>query len=211
LWSLSNEFWYYVLFPLLFVAWQHTSRLPVRITALVGSMTLLVWLPFEYLMYGLVWLLGYAVYIVAPRRPCRLAEPALSLGIAFAIFGGSVVLARLNIGGNAKELIVAVSFAVLMVPLLRLKVKNRFVITISRELAGFSYTLYLCHFPLVAFIGAYFLEGRRYQPGAHGLVIFGASLVLTLIYAYVLFGLFERRTSAVQNMLCELARRKVHA
>jgi len=70
LWSLANEFWYYMLFPLLMIA---TRQLPNYRSpwwcagAIVLSGAILYWLPREFLLGWVIWLLGVGSAIVADR------------------------------------------------------------------------------------------------------------------------------------------------
>jgi len=68
---------------------------------------------------------------------------------------------------------------------------------LARRLAGFSYTLYVVHLPVLAFLSAW-LARQRWQPNAiHALA--GMALAgCILAYAFVVAQLTEYRTGAVR-------------
>jgi peptidoglycan/LPS O-acetylase OafA/YrhL len=82
LWSLANEFWYYVLFPVWFCAFAKTkpnARLGNGVIALVISCLL----PVGLLLYGLIWLFGVAASaLLAATKPPQTLPPLRTIGTA---------------------------------------------------------------------------------------------------------------------------------
>jgi peptidoglycan/LPS O-acetylase OafA/YrhL len=69
-------------------------------------------------------------------------------------------------------------------------------------LAGFSYTLYVVHYPVVSFLHAALLNGHRPPPTlgwAAGTI--GISLGLVLLYAYPVSLLAEARTDTIRRRI----------
>ena len=65
LWSLANEFWYYVMFPLIAVGMARFSGMRGRVFAVVQAILfalIVSWLPAALLMGGLIWLMGAGVW-----------------------------------------------------------------------------------------------------------------------------------------------------
>src|SRR5205807_937076 len=89
LWSLANEFWYYVLFPLIALTLWTRSGITGRVTCLVMALIILVWLPTNIVAAFGIWILGYVAYeisisgkvpLIGSSRVVLLASSALLLG-----------------------------------------------------------------------------------------------------------------------------------
>lgn len=117
LWSLANEFWYYLLFPLGCLLLLPGRRARVRMLAAVMVLGLVSFIPPTMLLLGVVWLFGYAALLVndlrwvravAARRPALFFSGLVLLGILAAC------KARL-VSEFAGLVLVGVGFALLLV------------------------------------------------------------------------------------------------
>ena len=71
-------------------------------------------------------------------------------------------------------------------------------LTIAKACAGFSFSLYVLHFPLLLLIRAKFLPTLRWQPDLRHL-LYGASICAgVLLYAYAIARMTEGNTAAVR-------------
>jgi peptidoglycan/LPS O-acetylase OafA/YrhL len=200
LWSLANEFWYYILFPLGLVAFRHGSRLGTRLTTAALFVMLCLWLRTSVLPLFPIWLFGAAVSYLprlrlsnatrwlalaayAPIVPlCTYLHGSLGmlsdyiLGVATAIFIGSLWSASQPAPAAARPVVFA------------------------RGIARFSYTLYVVHFPLLTLIAACLLtEQRRWQPTPVHAAAALAVLAVVVAYAYAVASLTEFHTEALQK------------
>ena len=66
------------------------------------------------------------------------------------------------------------------------------------QFSGFSYSLYLTHFPFILFVAAVTF-GHRIQFDARGVLVFATMLVVCYLYAFVVYMLFEYNTKRVQR------------
>ena len=87
MWSLSYEFWYYIIFPLLFIA---ISRLNMPFNkraafGVAGVAILLLVVEQEIAIYFIIWLLGMAVVICAPREEQKKSGMAMAALIALSL------------------------------------------------------------------------------------------------------------------------------
>jgi peptidoglycan/LPS O-acetylase OafA/YrhL len=64
LWSLANEFWYYLLFPLLFCAIATKAHVGIKLGSVVIALTICYALPMWFLSYGLIWLFGVVAFML---------------------------------------------------------------------------------------------------------------------------------------------------
>lgn len=199
LWSLANEFWYYILFPLILVP-IGVKQLPVssRALMLLGFVCAAGLLPEDLVLSGLIWLLGVALFGFN-----RLLTFRCTIYRLIALVGGvllilSLLAARSYVPTLWSDLMVGVSFAWLMAGLLRSKVTNRFIANSSHRLASFSFTLYVAHFPLAAALSCIVLRNQRFDPSIFALALFAIALTLLLLYSYAMYLLFERHTKYAQ-------------
>lgn len=69
----------------------------------------------------------------------------------------------------------------------------------ATALAGFSYTLYLCHYPPLAFLNAWLAAGRRWQPTPGALAAGAGIAAVVTLYAYGLARVTEGKTEMVRG------------
>ncbi|MFZ0922585.1 MAG: hypothetical protein WA020_05965, partial [Candidatus Acidiferrales bacterium] len=81
----------------------------------------------------------------------------------------------------------------------------------ARLVAGFSYTLYLTHFPVVFFMRARIIHGATWRPDfIHILYALGIAMV-PIVIAYGLAQVTEARTASVRHKVMALFPRTVQA
>ena len=144
LWSLTHEFWYYVCFPLLFMGWRGRATAFV----LLGTLTWFQVASVPILPYFAVWLLGAALS-VAPRRNINLNAAAL-LFLAIIVIGRVTMKDAQGLPGFLTDMSVALSFTLLLWSLKsRSELSHPPFAALHARMAGFSYTLYCTHVPLL--------------------------------------------------------------
>jgi peptidoglycan/LPS O-acetylase OafA/YrhL len=199
LWSLSYEFWAYLLFPLLVRAGVAAEGWGVRGLYLLVSAAILSAGGFKLDLYFAVWLMGAG--LAAWFRRAQL--PAWGLwvkGLAWLAFAIAVVVGRLSIVGDwyADPILGAVTAV-----LLGLSIQGELVATSRRSLwaraaswlAGFSYTLYVAHYPVLTFLFAGFMDGNRWAPSLRAVSTVGlVAVAIMLLYAYPLSRVTEAQT-----------------
>jgi len=206
LWSLSYEFWYYALFPLvtLGVAASNGTRWRLLSGATVIGICLTVGK--TICIYFLIWLMG-AIINLLPRPRHNPGHSLLVAPAGLLIAGLAVVKAH----GAGYPL-----FSDFCVGLLTTWLVYAIATTGSRSvaamwaslaawLAGLSYTLYLVHLPVLAFASAP-LANRRWQPDLKHTAFAGVIACCVLAYASLVARLTERKTGALrQRIRAELA------
>lgn len=202
LWSLANEFWYYVLFPLIAVA--ASSRFPRihRIGCAGLALILCGLLPRDLVLYGLIWLMGVGARVLAPRLAGHVNAARAMACAALLALGAVLASTQLHMfEGKASDFVIGAACAVLLVGAVNLQPKWVALRSVSRTLASFSYTLYATHFPLVVFLGWTVLHGERLAHGLPAVVIYLGGMAVLLGYAYALSLVTERQTSRLQAWL----------
>jgi peptidoglycan/LPS O-acetylase OafA/YrhL len=199
LWSLSYEFWYYVLFPLMVLAFPLGKFSWSTVLYAIASLGVVFFIGQAISLYFLIWLLGAAINL-APEQS---GGPG-KLWVLVATGVVVLVVAVLKFKPGTPEysdFFVGVASAVLILALLRGRARSTAGLysRTARWLAGFSYTLYVVHLPALVFISAWLVPLRRWQPDAAHVAIVAALGMCALAYAVMIARLTEYQTGAVRS------------
>jgi len=207
LWSLANEFWYYVLFPVALaagIAWKARSvRSSVLLTILAACVSAFV--GWQILVGFLIWLAG-TVLVVANSKWPLLAKGWLVIYIAFSLLALAVCLAAARTGKSAvfgSDMAVGFGFGLFLFGVLHVNFPARGMAyaRAAQVLAGFSYSLYVLHFPFLLFLRAWLVPPQRWQPDAAHLAS-GVSIgVATLGFAWLVSLFTENKTRAARQWI----------
>ncbi len=203
LWSLSNEFWYYLIFPLLVLALWPNRGLRVRLLCLLLAGGLLFFTGVSIAMLFPIWLLGAALALVPLRLSSRVSS-VLSIVLSLLLLPVMVLIRRLPLDLIVAQTSIALYFGVLLYVLLNRTKPARagFYSRIATVLSNLSYPLYLVHLPVLVLLCA-FVNRPWHQwtktPG-HFAVMFALDLV-TFIVAYVFHLAFQQHTERIRLYL----------
>ncbi len=208
LWSLANEFWYYVLLPLCVLAIGGRSKgnplsLATRVATGLLAALVFAWLPVGVREGYFIWLLGLIVYRFAGRLKPGAARAVTASGLL--LFGAALMYSKA--GSLQASLAVPPDFAVgstfclLCIGLVNLRSDTapRWLARCAHASSELSYSLYLLHFPLVLLIATLFYSGNKQPPDANGLLQFSAWLGVLLLLGALFWHLFERRTDTIRH------------
>jgi peptidoglycan/LPS O-acetylase OafA/YrhL len=218
LWSLANETWYYIQFPLLLV--MFTSRNRVR---QAGVATLLVVLgaslPLPITLYFALWLLGVAFSRI--RIDCSngariaLLAIAAACSVYFRVRGSND---DLNPGSFLQDLVYSLPLLALLsslqAPLAKQSPWLRTLSRVAHVLSEFSFTLYVTHIPVIKLLRyagqQTFGRDRLAADAPRDYAIYGGMLLALVAAAWLSYLLFESHTfrlrRAVKNALQPRAR-----
>jgi peptidoglycan/LPS O-acetylase OafA/YrhL len=199
LWSLANEFWYYVLFPLGLLAILPFTSTRIRIITAVLFTLLCLWLRSTLLPLFPVWLLGAAL-LNLPRphlsNSLRWLAAATYVPIVFLctrLHGTLGIVSDYILAGGTAALIWTLLSAAQAAPTAVGQVR------FSRGLARFSYTLYVVHLPFLTLVAGLLVGDRRWQPTPPHIAAALGILAVTLAYAYGIASLTEFHTDPVRR------------
>lgn len=209
LWSLANEFWYYILFPLILVAilaWKKTSlRVAIPITILV--LCVAAFIGVGILLGFPIWLAGCG--LVFAYRYFRLEQKTalvLYLFVFTTSFSICLFAARMDrLPPRSSDLLVGLAFTFFLFGALQLELgpgQKRYA-RIAHFLSGFSYSLYVLHFPFLLFLRGWVTPSRRWQPDPRHLLYGGLIGLLVITYACIGGMLTEKKTRAVRHWMTD--------
>jgi peptidoglycan/LPS O-acetylase OafA/YrhL len=200
LWSLANEFWYYILFPCALLALRRNSALLTRLLSAAAFIAFAWFAGKEIMSLFPVWLLGAALAALRVQKTrtwLRTAAAAVYIPLFFYLPKGHLVR------GVASDYILgAATFLFLMILLgSQSAAHNTASMRLSRVTARFSYTLYLMHVPLLVLIVAALEHGARSQPDASHLFVGLTSLIVAIAFSFAVASVNEFRTEQVRGWI----------
>lgn len=209
LWSLSYEVWFYIIAGAL--ASCFVTRNGTRIFAF--SCLTIALLVYSNLQVELLfcWLLGAAAYPLRETAIRRwsliMAFAAFILGLAAsqsAMVSSSAILPDLSLPDRyISAMVMSAGLAVLVAWLSSLTVRTelgRRIQAVGTYLAGFSYTLYLSHYPVLTLMH-YYSPNKFTAVDGWSLLLFLMKIVVCLVVAWLMFLPFEAHTSEFRRWL----------
>ena len=188
LWSLANEFWYYLWFPAIVGIVTRRVALAPSLAAAASMIA------FPSLLPGfLCWLTGVGLYAASRRwrAPGWAAWPAMAMGAG--------VLATIRWWTSGAELAVACVVAVVLWCCADADVRT------LRPLAAFgrhaSYSLYVCHIPLLVLAAGLLLPGHRLHLSASAVLEVAGVCAIVLGCAWGFSRLTEAHTGVVRRRI----------
>lgn len=207
LWSLSNETWYYVLFPLLVMLFRTQSTFH-RLLILLAVAAIVHLLNEAILLYFSIWLLGAAFSRV--RIECGpFLRWALFLGlVAAAVFIRLKGKSHIAVDSFVQYLLFSLIFVFFLSSMQFQRARGRltdWLNRIGRFFSEFSFTLYVLHIPLMAallHVASPILGEGRLDPNRPLHLLVYLVLYLVLVAGAYLFHLpFEANTYRVREWL----------
>ena len=204
LWSLSYEFWYYIIFPTMILAAATWVGTRMRIIYAGLFLFLLWYVGWQLSFYFLIWLVGaFEGYLVMFTK-LKPLFPGITLlgGIAFV---GALAWSRTHrLSSDVwTDYLFAICFALYLYAMLfgsREDVSPNYE-SLAKKLAGFSYTLYLTHFPALLLLRGLVDPHGNWQPDLQHLTCAAGFGLAMVIYAYCVAELTEAHTATVRRWL----------
>jgi len=210
LWSLAYEWWCYVVFALAAAALLG-RRGAGRVACAALALGIVALLPARVWVWGAIWALGIGARAWSASG---LPRPGPRLGLA--VFLAAAAASRLahnteravdidpqvQLAGYGRDLLLAMAFVLALVGASRMGRRLPWGAWHER-MTRFTYTTYLCHFPLmllaVAAADQVLGWGFQLQPGAAAVAyLFGLTACLWLC-CYAIAQVTERRTASVRH------------
>lgn len=214
LWSLSYEFWYYLIFPLILLTIIGRMKIITKIINIVLIILIFSFIGINISSYFLVWLMG-ALILFLPIIPALKSK--IILFITFLLFCSSLLLRPLILTGKVFgfgenslifiDLFIGVAFVLFIYAMLNFfykakKARNEqrnLFFKISKLLSSFSFSLYLIHQPILKFVHGWALT-KGFSGLKPSMISFSIEVLLVLTMLCIAW-LFSRVTEAKTNKL----------
>ncbi|MDO8801639.1 acyltransferase [Phenylobacterium sp.] len=208
LWSLANEFWYYVLFPIAASTVLLRKSLLYNIIAVIVVCVLLSSLPAELLMLGSIWCGAAAIAVVSRTEKFR-KTIASSMYMTIATIA-TVVCIIVGSRNSAIwiSIIAGLAWSFLLPALAVRRSKSNAYRQVAFGLSEISYTMYATHFPILAFLYFVLIAPTQFQPNLEGFLIVLVLTLVTLASSSVLWWSFERNSTTIRIAISSLLHRK---
>jgi len=207
LWSLANETWYYVQFPLLLIVLMGRSRLR-QLGAATALVLLSASLPLPITLYFALWLAGALFSRV--RIDC---SNAVRTGLVLVAAACSVYFRMtgrnddLEVDSFVQDLIYSLPLlaflASMQLPLNQHSRAVRGIGRIAHLLSEFSFTLYVTHIPMIKlmrYLGMQqFGRNRLAADAALDYAIYFGMLLALMAFAYLSYLMFESHTFRIRR------------
>jgi peptidoglycan/LPS O-acetylase OafA/YrhL len=199
LWSLAYEFWYYILFPCLWSGMQKTTKPSARVFQIAIAIAVLLLLNREGSYLFCVWLMGAACAWISEKHVLPPVNRWVSIG-GWTLFLIVLALTVLKKFHGYEDIFLGFTFAPLVLLMSSRHVKPySWAVGISKWLSETSYTLYAVHVPIVVFMAAFFLHGKRLGFAPNAVILHSMVVLIAIVSARCLWWLFERHTRRVQK------------
>lgn len=216
LWSLANESWYYVQFPLLLLVFMARSRLR-QLGAAAALVLVAGALPGQITLYLALWLLGALFSRV--RIECgNVARVALVLvglccSVYFRLRGSND---DLTFASFLQDLVYSLPLLIILSslqrPLLLRSPVSRGVAKLAHLLSEFSFTLYVTHIPLIKLLRYLGLQefgrGTLAVDAPMDYAVYFGMLLGVLAGAYLSYRLFEAHTFRIRRAIKHAVQRQ---
>lgn len=212
LWSLSNEFWYYMIFPLVVLACWRASSLRVRISCALLAVALLYFIGRDEAILFPTWLLGALISLLPLRLSERTSKWSMVCLIVLLLPVMEVVR-RMPVDIRVAQSCIALYFGLTLYVVLNRSQKARAGIysRAATFLSDLSYPLYLVHLPILVLLCA--AINQPWHQWSKTPAHFAVMLVLDMVAvaaAYLLHLCFQRHTEAVRLALLGRLQQQQH-
>jgi peptidoglycan/LPS O-acetylase OafA/YrhL len=203
LWSLTNEVWYYLIFPCFAVCLQSSLQTWKRVAYFLLGIIALAFLPIEISKLFAVWLMGVSIALLPRIRLPRFSASAVSAAsMLFLMAQSAKLLGWFGDWFATGAMAAAFIYCWLSSPMGEFRPA---LVRVASAISAISYTFYLVHMPFIVFLTALVMRsGPKYLPDVNGVALVCAFVVACLAYASVIWYLFERNTPYVRRALAEL-------
>lgn len=203
LWSLSSEWWYYMLFPVILIGISPHRNLVARILSLILATAILANLNSRSLFLFPIWVMGSIIPFIPPVkfRGAVFAGAVIGLVALLAACSLNIFKAYLEYF-SSYGIGLAVGLVIYLAASDHRNAHQGIYTMISRYTSNVSYTLYATHMPLVTLLTAIYLgTSERLWPNAHGIAVTICFCLIVMIYATTMWYMIERNTPAVRQFL----------
>jgi peptidoglycan/LPS O-acetylase OafA/YrhL len=213
LWSLNYEFWYYMLFPILLLLLFNKQGKILKIIYLLIAFIIISTVGTRMNSYFVIWLIGTCVLLL-PRINFLIRRfiPILALILVFVamlvrplVMTGRIFTENWTEDLFVEDLFIGLTFGFLIYTLLHIisdrsrNVELRWLGKISKLIAGFSFSLYLIHYPIINTV--YYWGTKNGFSGLEpNLISILVEIIIVILFCIMAF-FFSRVTEAQTHII----------
>lgn len=203
LWSLANEFWYYLLFPCILMPWLKQKAKRIRWAYGFVAALMFFFLPKGLIVLFPIWGLGVVVLLAESHFKVHKRYFPVALIVLLIVLAAS----RFKwVDGLVSEYLIGAATALLM--LFSNAIQNRLnKLNLSEKVAtwlsSISYTMYLFHFPMIVLLMA-IIPHYRMTPTLESFGYFASSCIAIISLSWAIWGVFEKNTYLLKDVLSKL-------
>jgi peptidoglycan/LPS O-acetylase OafA/YrhL len=201
LWSLANEFWYYIMFPFIYFLIENKYTIKVKLVFLVFLVSILMFLGKDISLYFLIWLMGSVVYYISEHPKFQFSQSTFRFLMVLIFFIITLVGLRYQVFQLVFNMYsLGLITSILLVFLAQVEIKSKRLRTFALFISKISYSVYLFHLSFIVFIiSACFTS--RVSFSALNMLYYFMILFVALFYCYCCYLMFERKTNEVKQIL----------
>ena len=196
LWSISFEFWAYMLFPLALFCFVSKSSKKMKLLFIFLSLLILILIAEKGLVYFILWCFGASVAFIIGRYNTQSHSVILKV-ISTILFITTICFSIL---GHSNDFILALSFSMFMLYNSSNNIKSKLIQHIAEYFSKISYSLYAIHLPLVLVFLAMLDINYRLPFNLMNMLYFIFIFIFIICIAKVFWYLFERNTNMVKDV-----------
>lgn len=206
LWSLSNEFWYYICFPLVVLLFLGKKKGSAWRVAVAVALVLGLFVLHDKALGFVVWMIGTVAYCCPGEH--RFLRPKLLVPVVLPLFFCVLAASKLQLlPGWVDMILLGLCSGFLIVALRALPPMSGPFAVMTEYLSRASYSLYLVHFPFVLLIYAGIFRVEQVTLTVGTFSAFAGFLCVFLIVAQGFWFLFEKHTDTVKSRLSSMLQR----
>lgn len=207
LWSLANETWYYISFPLLLAIFLPTKSKNVKLISLISLALIAIYLPNEIMTFSIVWLLGALFSRIKINTNLIIKSLFLLLSLGAMTYG--------RYKNIHNDIFIIISYILPLLLFLSANQKEKYV-WMKKEsimnkgvdfLSNISFSLYVLHVPLIYLSHSIYISytGNRHLTvnNIHDGFIFAGLILASISLTYIFHILFEQRHLIIRKKIKE--------
>ena len=192
MWSLFNEFWYYLIFPLFCGTVFRKNNFQFI------SNSLILFAIFAFIPNSIIE--GFFYWIIGALVAKTMKSQTYSFNLIQFVFGLFVFLISLFLSRHIKltlnDSFTAFSFCIFIIPLSLFPYR----FSLFSFLSDCSYSVYLLHFSFSLFISSFYLP-HRHQFDLNSFLIFSCYVLICFAYCVVMYFCFEYHTPKLRKFI----------
>lgn len=202
LWSLTNEFWYYILYGLILISVLPHSMTKHKLISISVIVLIFYILGYQILIYFPIWIMGALVHIISNKY--QITKHNILILILLVLMISILSIYKMGyISSISSDYILATIFSLILIQINELNMKSTILKKIADYLSKISFTLYLFHLPITILMTSILVE-KRTEFNFAGSLIYFFIMILIIIISTLMWNLFEKNTHHVRRKLNEL-------